>query len=281
MRLIGMLCWTERGTFTFTRSLLFAAARVLIKVSTPLSVEAVIAEVFSDVLAIPGKQELGLDDRPKELLKGHAVVTKKARHGSGRGEDDAEPACGFLADHITQEQICACGNAHGKDCAEELTGGQTEENALLVLSDLFRDFNFFDGFYLQFVRKFDRYLLLRDNISRKMFRKELDKMNTTQQVLIVLAGLALLPLVIRLLWMAHLLPAALYLFATRLCFPGWAAANSSLCAGLFAGAVLYFLFRWSWKIGKHLHERKRRIADFVNNARPFYELPEFQRWAEQ
>ena len=60
-------------------------------------------------------------------------------------------------------------------------------------------------------------------------------MNTTQQVLIVLAGLALLPLVIRLLRMAHLLPAALYLFVTRLCFPDWAAANSRLCAGLFAG----------------------------------------------
>ena len=97
-------------------------------------------------------------------------------------------------------------------------------------------------------------------------------MNTTQQVLIVLAGLALLPLVIRLLRMAHLLPAALYLFATRLCFPGWAATNSRLCASLFAGTVLYFLLRC---------ERKRRIADYWNNARPYYELPEFQRWAEQ
>ena len=96
-------------------------------------------------------------------------------------------------------------------------------------------------------------------------------MNTTLQVLIVLTGLALLPLVIRLLRMAHLLPTALYLFATRLCFPGWAAANSRLCAGLFAGAVLYFLLRWSWKIGKR----------YWNNARPYYELPEFQRWAEQ
>ena len=169
MRLIGMLCWTERGTFTFTRSLLLAAARVLIKVSTPLSVEAVVAEVFSDVLAISGKQELGFDDRPKELLKGHAVVIKKARHGSGRSEDNTEPACGFLADHITQEQIRASGDADGEDRAEELTGGQAKENAFLVLSDLFWDFYFFDGFYLQFVRKFDRYLRLMDNINRKKF----------------------------------------------------------------------------------------------------------------
>ena len=106
-------------------------------------------------------------------------------------------------------------------------------------------------------------------------------MNTTQQALIVLAGLALLPLVIRLLRIAHLLPTALYLFATRLCFPGWAAANSRLCAGLFAGTVLHFLFRWSWKIRKRLRERKRKISDYLNNARPFYDLPEFQRWAEQ
>ena len=150
-----------------------AAARVLIIVSTPLSVEAVIAEVFSYVLAISGIQELGLDDRPKELLKGHAVVIKKARHGSGRSQDDAEPACSFLADHVTQEKIRAGGDADGKDRAEELTGRQAKENAFLVLPDLFRNFNFFDGFYLQFVRKFDRHLRLRDNISRKMFERSL------------------------------------------------------------------------------------------------------------
>jgi hypothetical protein len=135
-----------------------AAARVLIKVSTPLSVEAVVAEVFSDVLTISGKQELGLDDRPKELLKGHAVVIKKARHGSGRGEDDAEPACSFLADHITQKQIRASGDADGKDRAEELTGRQAKENAFLVLPDLLRDLYFDDMYYLPFVRKFDRFL---------------------------------------------------------------------------------------------------------------------------
>lgn len=169
MRLMGMLCWTERGTFTFTRSLRLAAARVLIKVTTPLSVEAVVIGVFPYVLAVACKQELGLDDRPEELFKGHAVIGEKARHSSGRGQHDAEPACGFLADHVAQEQIRSRGDANGEDRAEELTGRQAKENAFLVLPDLFRDFNFFDGFYLPFVRKFDRFLLLRDNISRKMF----------------------------------------------------------------------------------------------------------------
>ena len=106
-------------------------------------------------------------------------------------------------------------------------------------------------------------------------------MNQIQQVLTVLAGLALLPLAIRLLRLAHLLPAAVFLFLTRLCFPGWAAANSRLCTGLFVGTLLYSLFRWSWKIGKRMRDRKRQIADYLNNARPYYELPEFQRWAEQ
>ena len=106
-------------------------------------------------------------------------------------------------------------------------------------------------------------------------------MNQIQQVLTVLAGLALLPLAIRLLRLAHLLPAAVYLFLTRLCFPGWAAANSRLCTVLFVGTLLYCLLRWSWKIGTRLRERRRRIKDYLNNARPFYEVPEFQRWAEQ
>ena len=104
-------------------------------------------------------------------------------------------------------------------------------------------------------------------------------MNQLQQVLIVFAGLALLPLALRLLWKAHLLPAALCLFAFQVCFPDWAAVNSRLCAGLFAVTVLYFLLRWGWKLGKHLRDKKRRVADFLNNARPFYEVPEFKRWA--
>ena len=56
-----------------------------------------------------------------------------------------------FTDHVAQEQIRASGNADGKDRAEELTGRQAKENAFFVLSDLFRDFNFFNGFYLPFV----------------------------------------------------------------------------------------------------------------------------------
>ena len=123
-----------------------AATRDLIKVSSPLSVEAVVVDVFTDVLAIPGVQELRFDDRPKELLKGHAVIREKARHGSGRGQHDTQPACGFLSYNIAQEQVHPSGDADGEDRAEELTGRQAEEYALLVLPDFFRDFYLFDDF---------------------------------------------------------------------------------------------------------------------------------------
>ena len=120
-----------------------AVTRDLIKVSSPLSVEAVVVDVFTDVLSISGVQELRFDDRPKELLKGHAVVREKARHSSGRGQHDAQPACSFLSYNIPQEQIHPRGDTNGKDRAEELTGRQAEEDALLVLPDFFRDFNLF------------------------------------------------------------------------------------------------------------------------------------------
>ena len=137
MRLIGMLCCTERGIFTFTRSLLFAAARDLIKIATPLSVKAVIENVFSDVFPVARKQKLCLDDRPKELLKGHPVIREKARHCSGRGQHTTEPACGFLADYAAQEKIHPGSDGNGEDCAGELPGRQAEEDTLFILPDLF------------------------------------------------------------------------------------------------------------------------------------------------
>ena len=145
--------------------------RVLIKVAAPLSVETVIKDVFSDVLAVARKQELGLDDRPQELLEAHAVIREKARHSSGRGQHDAEPACGVSAEPVSEKQIDARGNTDGKNRAEELTCGQAEENALLVLPDFLRDFDFLDIFCLLFVRKFDRVLETRDNSVRKSLKR--------------------------------------------------------------------------------------------------------------
>lgn len=153
-----MLCWTERGTLIRTRSLLLAMARVLIKIATPLSVEAVVKQIFPDVLAVSRIEEFRLDDRPQELLKGHTVIGEKAGHGGGSSQDDAEPACGLLADNRAKQKIHASGDGNSENRAKELSGRQTKEDVFLILPDLLRDLYFDDMYYLPFVRKFDRFL---------------------------------------------------------------------------------------------------------------------------
>ena len=106
-------------------------------------------------------------------------------------------------------------------------------------------------------------------------------MNQMQQLMIVLGGLALLPFVLKLLRMAHLLPLAVYFFITRLGAPKWAAANTRLCICLFAGAVLYFVLRWAWKIVKKKKERKALEAEVLRTAIPLCTAEDFRRWAEQ
>lgn len=139
---MGMLCWTEWGTFTFTRSLRLAAARDLIKISTPLSVEALVVDILTDVPALPGVQDFAFDDSPQKLLKVHAVVAEKAGHGSRRSQHDAEPTGCLPPNHMAEKQIHACGDYDRENGAEELPGRQAEENALLVLPDFFWDFYF-------------------------------------------------------------------------------------------------------------------------------------------
>ena len=133
-------------------------ARVLIKISTPLSVETVVKQVFPDVLTVSRIEEFRLDDRPQELFKGHAVIGEEAGHGGGSGQDDAEPACGLLADDRAKQKIHAGGDGNSEDRAKELSGRQTKEDAFLVLPDLLRDLYFDDMYYLPFVRIFDRFL---------------------------------------------------------------------------------------------------------------------------
>ena len=133
-------------------------ARVLIKISTPLSVEAVVKQVFPDVLAVSRIEEFRLDDRPQELFKSHAVIGEEAGHGGGSGQDDAEPACGLLTDDRAKQKIHTGGDGNSENSTEELSGRQPKENAFLVLPDLLRDLYFDDMYYLPFVRKFDRFL---------------------------------------------------------------------------------------------------------------------------
>ena len=68
--------------------------------------------------------------------------------------------------------------------------------------------------------------------------------NQIQQVLIVLCVLAAIPLACRILAKLKLLPLALYLLATKLFFPQWAAEPETLCAVLLVGLVVLTLARW-------------------------------------
>lgn len=91
-----------------------------------------------------------------------------------------------------------------------------------------------------------------------------------QQLLIVLAGLAALPLVVTLLAKAHLLFLALYLFAIRLCFPEWAESHRLLCYGLLAVSILYPIVIWTLKIRRWRQEERYYTNYLLATATPLY-----------
>ena len=80
--------------------------------------------------------------------------------------------------------------------------------------------------------------------------------NQIQQVLIVLCVLAAIPLACRILAKLKLLPLALYLLATKLFFPQWAAEHETLCTVLLVGLVVLTLARWLVKpLMRHRSDR--------------------------
>lgn len=80
--------------------------------------------------------------------------------------------------------------------------------------------------------------------------------NQIQQVLIVLCVLAALPLACRILAKLKLLPLTLYLLATKLFFPQWAAEHETLCTVLLVGLVVLTLARWLVKpLMRHRNDR--------------------------
>lgn len=82
--------------------------------------------------------------------------------------------------------------------------------------------------------------------------------NQIQQLMIVLCGLAALPLVFRILAKLKLLPLAAYFLATRLLFPQWAGEHETLCAALLVGLVVLTLV--CWLIKPLLRRRSERTA---------------------
>ena len=99
-------------------------------------------EISGNVFALSGAEELRLDIDKDKLFQRHAVVMKKARDGHGRGKQDADPACDLLPGKVGQDKVGCDGDPHGQNGADKLPPGQAEEDALLVLAYLFRDFDF-------------------------------------------------------------------------------------------------------------------------------------------
>lgn len=124
------------------RSAFSASESVLIKVLGLLSAHGLIVIVSGNVFALSGAKELRLDIGDGELFKRHAVVVKKAGDGHGRGEQDADPACGLLSGKAGHDEVGCDGDPHGQNGADELPPGQAEKDAFLVLAYLFRDFDF-------------------------------------------------------------------------------------------------------------------------------------------
>lgn len=101
--------------------------------------------IAGDKAPRPGAEKFGLDKGPDELFKGHAVIAEESGHGYRGRQKQAEPARRFLSYDLVQSEISSSGNADGQNSTYELTGGQTEKDGLLVLADLFGDFDFDGG----------------------------------------------------------------------------------------------------------------------------------------
>lgn len=87
-----------------------------------------------------------------------------------------------------------------------------------------------------------------------------------KQLVIVFLILAMLPLACKLLWRLRLLPLAVYLTATHLFFPVWAAEHGRLCLVLFAACVLFAVLFWGWKL--HRRKQEQQFGEALILSRP-------------
>lgn len=96
-----------------------------------------------------------------------------------------------------------------------------------------------------------------------------------KQLLIVFLILAMLPLACKLLWRLRLLPLAVYLTATHLFFPAWAAEHGLLCLVLFAACVLFAVLAWGWQIYRRKQEQQFwKTLILSRSSTRYWPLPE-------
>ena len=78
----------------------------MIVIGRPFFREGRAVDIFRPEYPGGGVQDLGLEDGPKELPKGQAVVLEEAGHSKGGRGQDADPTGGFLAQDRPQDQGC-------------------------------------------------------------------------------------------------------------------------------------------------------------------------------
>ena len=111
-------------------------------------------EVLCDKGTIAGTENFRFQKDPHKLFQCHAVVGEEPGNGKGSRRQDADPACGFLADGIAQQQVDTCRNHHGESGTDELANRQPKEYGFFMLPYFLGDF-YFDSVHLLKVGKFD------------------------------------------------------------------------------------------------------------------------------
>ena len=123
-------------------SLRLAVTRDLIKVQFLLSPPELIIEALGNELPWACAQKFRLHNSPQKLFQRQAVVAEEAGDRHRRSSQNADPAGSFFAEYIAQQEIKPSGNGDSTESAEELSGRQAEENSLLVLPNVFGNFDF-------------------------------------------------------------------------------------------------------------------------------------------
>ena len=92
----------------------------------------------------PGIEKFRTEDGKDKLLKGHAVVGKKAAQGEGERRQHTQPADVPLAHHGPEPEVHAYRHDDSQQGENELPQGESEKQTLLVVADFFVDADF-DG----------------------------------------------------------------------------------------------------------------------------------------
>ena len=106
------------------------------------------ADIASDIIVRFENEPFGIeqfrsDKGGYKLFKGHAVVAEESAEGKGKGGEDTDHADLSLAHHAAQEKVCRDGHRDGQQREQALAQREAEEQAFVVVADLFVDAYFY------------------------------------------------------------------------------------------------------------------------------------------